>query len=366
MGGSIFGRYFRVSTFGESHGPAIGCVIDGCPAGLSVSIEAIQQELNRRRPGQSGITSPRDEKDRVEVLSGLLETGDGWVTLGTPIAMLIRNEDARPQDYSEAAKAYRPSHADYTYDAKYGIRDARGGGRSSARETAARVAAGAIAQQLLATQGIEVVAWVQALGGIQASESLKLNPPSRKEVDANDLRCPDVEALPLMQAALAEAMTEGDTLGGIVGFAASGVPAGLGEPVFDKLHAELGKAFFSINAVKGVGFGEGFGAATMRGSAHNDAFETRDGQIRTATNRSGGIQGGISNGEIISAELAFKPIATLRREQATVTKEGEATMLGVKGRHDPTVLPRAVPIVEAMGALVLADAWLAQRLARLV
>ena len=365
MGGSIFGRFFRVSTFGESHGPAIGCIVDGCPAGLQINLATIQQELNRRRPGQSELTSPRDEKDKVEILSGLLQTDEGWITLGTPIAMLIRNEDARPQDYSEVSKAYRPSHADFTYDAKYGIRDARGGGRSSARETAARVAAGAIAQQLLATQGIEVVAWVQALGGIQASHAFKEHPPTREQVDANALRCPDNEALPQMEAVLSAAMAEGDTLGGIVGFAASGVTAGLGEPVFDKLHAELGKAFFSINAVKGVGFGEGFEAATMRGSAHNDAFEAHEGQIRTVTNRSGGIQGGISNGEIITAELAFKPIATLRREQQTVTKDGQATMLGVKGRHDPTVLPRAVPIVEAMGALVLVDAWLAQRLAKL-
>jgi chorismate synthase len=358
--GSSFGVLFRITTFGESHGPGLGVVVDGCPAQLALDLAAIQHELDRRRPGQSRLVSQRKEDDKVEILSGVL---DG-VTLGTPIAMLIRNADARSKDYEGIARAYRPSHADYTYDAKYGIRAIAGGGRASARETAGRVAAGAIAQQLLAREGISIIAWVDEVSGIKAS----VDPASvtRDAVDTNDIRCPDAAIAQDMIERVERARKDGDSVGGVVRVVAHGVPAGWGEPVFDKLEADLGKAMLSIPAVKGVENGSGFAGTLLTGSEHNDLFYKRgDGAIGTRTNHSGGIQGGISNGEPITLRIAFKPTATIMRAQDTVDPDGNAAVLEPKGRHDPCVLPRAVPIVEAMMALVLADHMLRQRVARI-
>ena len=354
MGGSSFGALFRITTFGESHGPGLGVVVDGCPAKLALDVAAIQHELDRRRPGQSRLVSQRKEADQVEILSGVL---DGQ-TLGTPIAMVIRNVDARAKDYD--ASAYRPSHADYTYDAKYDIRATSGGGRASARETAGRVAAGAIAQQLLARAGVSIVAWVDEVAGIAAHvDELSV---SRAAVDTNDLRCPDPLAAAAMIECVERARKDGDSVGGVMRAIARGVPAGWGEPVFDKLEADLAKAMMSIPAVKGVENGSGFAGTRLYGSEHNDLFYKRpDGAIGTRTNRSGGIQGGISNGEPITLRIAFKPTATIMRPQDTVDRDGNATVLAPKGRHDPCVLPRAVPIVEAMVALVLADHYLRQR-----
>jgi chorismate synthase len=353
--GSSFGVLFRISTFGESHGPGLGVVVDGCPAQVRLDLEQIQAELDRRRPGQSRLVTQRKEDDRVEILSGLL---DG-VTLGTPIAMMIRNSDARSKDYEGVAHAYRPSHADYTYDAKYGIRAIAGGGRASARETAGRVAAGAIAQQLLARHGITIVAWVDEVSGIKATVDDAT--VTRASVDVNDLRCPDTAVAPTMIERVERARKDGDSVGGVMRVVARGVPPGWGEPVFDKLEADLAKAMFSIPAVKGVENGSGFAGTLMTGSEHNDLFYRRDdGSIGTRTNRSGGIQGGISNGEPITMRIAFKPTATIMRPQETVDREGNPTTLEPKGRHDPCVLPRAVPIVEAMMALVLADHMLRQ------
>jgi chorismate synthase len=352
---SSFGALFRISTFGESHGPGLGVVVDGCPAQVRLDLEQIQAELDRRRPGQSRLVTQRKEDDRVEILSGLL---DG-VTLGTPIAMLIRNADARSKDYDGVAQAYRPSHADYTYDAKYGIRAVAGGGRASARETAGRVAAGAIAQQLLARHGVSIVAWVDEVSGLKANVDEAT--VTRAAVDVNDLRCPDTVAAPTMIERVERARKDGDSVGGVIRVIARGVPPGWGEPVFDKLEADLAKAMFSIPAVKGVENGSGFAGTLMTGSEHNDLFYRRDdGSIGTRTNRSGGIQGGISNGEAITMRIAFKPTATIMRAQETVDREGNPTTLEPKGRHDPCVLPRAVPIVEAMMALVLADHMLRQ------
>ena len=341
---------FRITTFGESHGPGLGVVVDGCPAQLPLDLAQIQIELDRRRPGQSRLVSQRKEADQVEILSGML---DG-VTLGTPIAMLIRNTDQRSKDYEGIEQAYRPSHADYTYDAKYGIRAVAGGGRASARETAGRVAAGAIAQQLLARRGVSIVAWVAAVAGIAAPVDPDAVP--REAVDTNDIRCPDAEAAAKMIERVERARKDGDSVGGVIRAIARGVPPGWGEPVFDKLEAELAKAMMSIPAVKGVENGSGFAGTRMTGSEHNDPFYRKDdGSIGTRTNRSGGVQGGISNGEPITLRIAFKPTATIMRPQETVDREGNATVLEPKGRHDPCVLPRAVPIVEAMIALVLAD-----------
>jgi chorismate synthase len=346
---------FQISTFGESHGPGLGVVVDGCPAQVQLDLEQIQAELDRRRPGQSRLVTQRKEDDRVEILSGVL---DG-VTLGTPIAMMIRNADARSKDYEGVARAYRPSHADYTYDAKFGIRAVAGGGRASARETAGRVAAGAIAQQLLARHGVEIVAWVDEVSGIKATVDDAAI--TRAAVDVNDLRCPDTVAAPTMIERVERARKDGDSVGGVIRVIARGVPPGWGEPVFDKLEADLAKAMFSIPAVKGVENGSGFAGTLMTGSEHNDLFYRRDdGSIGTRTNRSGGIQGGISNGEPITMRIAFKPTATIMRPQETVDREGNPTTLEPKGRHDPCVLPRAVPIVEAMMALVLADHMLRQ------
>lgn len=355
MSGNFLGRLFRISTFGESHGPAIGVVIDGCPAGLEFNIDFIQTELARRRPGQSKLVTQRQEQDKVEVLSGIFEDK----TTGTPIAMLIRNEDARSHDYSHIKDIYRPSHADFTYQAKYGYRDYRGGGRSSARETAARVAAGAVAKLFLATQGIRVQAYVEQVGHIKIDRpyyDLNLD-----HTESNDVRCPDAAKAKEMEELIKEVRKAGDTIGGIVCGVIRGCPPGLGEPVFDRLHADLGKAMLSINACKGFEYGSGFKGVVMTGSAHNDPFYAKDGQVLTTTNHSGGVQGGITNGMDIYFRCAFKPVATIIAAQETVDSQGNPAIAEGRGRHDPCVLPRAVPIVEAMAALTLADHLLRQR-----
>jgi chorismate synthase len=357
--GSSFGVLFRITTFGESHGPGLGVVIDGCPPRLTLDLDHIQGELDRRRPGQSRLVSQRDEADRVEILSGILDN----VTLGTPIAMLIRNQDARSKDYKAIAEVYRPSHADYTYDAKYRIRAVAGGGRASARETAGRVAAGAVAQQLLAARGVSIVAWVDEVAGIAATVDDRV--VTRDAVDANDIRCPDPAIAAAMIERVEQARKAGDSVGGVIRAVARGVPAGWGEPVFDKLDADLAKAMMSIPAVKGVEVGSGFAGTLLPGSAHNDLFYRRDdGVIGTRSNRSGGIQGGISNGEAVTLRIAFKPTATIMQPQDSVDAAGNPAVLEPRGRHDPCVLPRAVPIVEAMLALVLADHHLRQQAVR--
>ena len=355
--GSSFGQLFRISTFGESHGGAVGVILEGCPPRLPLDQAAIQAELDRRRPGQSRITTPRREDDRVEILSGLL---DG-LTLGTPIAMVVRNQDQRPQDYREMEVAFRPSHADATYQAKYGIQARSGGGRASARETIGRVAAGAIAKQLLArVAGTEVIAWVRRIHTIEAS----IDPAtvSLEAVEANIVRCPDGATAERMIERIEAIGREGDSCGGVIECLVRRPPVGLGMPVFDKLEADLAKAVMSLPATKGFEIGSGFAGTLLLGSEHNDAFlPSEDGRLRTATNNSGGIQGGISNGEPITLRVAFKPTATIRKEQQTINAAGEATTLAAKGRHDPCVLPRAVPMVEAMVALVLADHLLRQQ-----
>lgn len=350
---SSTGVLFRVSTFGESHGEAIGCVIDGCPAGLPLDIAFIQRELDRRRPGQSAITTQRKESDQAHILSGVFEGR----TTGAPIAIALYNDDHRPADYEHLRTAYRPSHADNTWDAKYGIRDHRGGGRASARETAARVAAGAVAKLLLARYDIQIYAWVDQVG------PLRLETPDEQInfslIEAHETRCPDPALAAQMSELIKSVRKEGDTIGGAVRCLIRNCPPGLGQPVFDKLHADLAKAIMSINAVKGFEIGSGFAAAAMRGSQHNDlplpASPNNPAQYRTATNRSGGIQGGISNGMNISFRAAFKPVATLLRDQPGVDAQGQAITVAGKGRHDPCVVPRAVPIVEAMAAMVIAD-----------
>jgi chorismate synthase len=354
--GNSFGHLFRISTFGESHGGGVGVIVDGCPPRLPLDIEAIQAELDRRKPGQSKITTPRKEDDRVEILSGLL---DG-VTLGTPLAMRVRNKDQRPQDYGEVQAAFRPSHADATYQAKYGIQARSGGGRASARETIGRVAAGAIAKQILArTHGTEVLAWVRRIHTIEAAIDPTL--VSLAAVEANIVRCPDQETAERMIERIEAIGREGDSCGGVIECLVRNPPVGLGMPVFDKLEADLAKAVMSLPATKGFEIGSGFEGTLAKGSEHNDAFlPTPDGSLRTATNNSGGIQGGISNGEPIVIRVAFKPTATIRKAQQTVDASGMATTLAAKGRHDPCVLPRAVPMVEAMVALVLADHLLRQ------
>jgi chorismate synthase len=356
---STYGKLFKISTFGESHGPGIGVVIDGCPAGLPVDTEFIQHELDRRKPGQSRITTQRREADEFEVLSGLFE----GQTQGTPIALLIRNTDQRSKDYGHIAEQFRPSHADYTYQTKYGSRDYRGGGRSSARETAARVAAGAIAKLLLQQQGVQIIAYVSQVG------KLKLEKPYAELnlalVEENAVRCPDPDMAQQMFQYIDETRKRGDSIGGVVDCVVTGAPTGWGEPVFDKLHAELGKAMLSINAVKGFEYGSGFAGAELFGSEHNDEFYTdAEGRVRTKTNHSGGIQGGISNGETIYFRKAFKPVATIMQDQDSVDVHGKPVTVSGKGRHDPCVVPRAVPIVEAMAALVLADMYLRNRVAR--
>lgn len=358
--GNTFGRAFRVTSFGESHGAAVGVVVDGCPARLPLPLAAIQAELDRRRPGQSALTSSRQEPDRAQLLSGVSPEGE---TLGTPIAIWVANADARPADYAPATGRFRPSHADFAYQAKYGIRSAHGGGRASARETVGRVAAGAVAQRLLAAlHGIRIVAYVAQVHNLTAPIP-DLEALTRAQVDASLVRCPDPVTSAAMAEQIAAARDAGDSLGGVIGAVALGVPAGWGEPVFDKLEADLAKAMLSLPACRGFEVGSGFAGAASTGSAHNDAFyrEAATGRIRTRTNNSGGIQGGISNGEAILLRAAFKPTATIQRLQETVTDTGEATHLAARGRHDPCVLPRAVPIVEAMIALVLADHCLRQR-----
>ncbi len=354
---SSFGQLFRVATWGESHGGGVGVVIDGCPPRLELTEEDIQCELDRRRPGQSSITTTRDEADRCQILSGVFEGR----TLGTPISIMVLNKDARPGVYTEMKETFRPSHADYTYEAKYGIRNWQGGGRSSARETIGRVAAGAVARKVLTSlhPRVELVTYVTHVYDVSA----EIDPGgvTREQVEANVVRCPDPIAAEQMMAAIEKARADGDSLGGTIACVVRGLPAGLGEPVFDKLEADLAKAMLSLPASKGFEIGSGFGSTRMRGSEHNDAFEMREGQVRTATNRSGGVQGGISNGEDIFFRVAFKPTSTIAREQKTVTAAGEETTLAARGRHDPCVLPRAVPIVEAMAALVLCDHALRQR-----
>ncbi len=360
---SRFGRLFSVTTFGESHGGAVGVVVDGCPAGHQLDVAQIQAQLHRRRPGQSALTSPRNEPDQVEILSGFdLESGQ---TLGTALAMAVRNQDQKSKDYGNLAELFRPSHADYTYEAKFGLRAVAGGGRASARETIGRVAAGALAEQLLARwAGIEIVAWVASVADVAAALPDE-QAVTRSEVDATDVRCPDLRAAPRMIEAIEEARKARDSVGGVVRCVVRNVPPGLGEPVFDKLTADLAKGVMSLPATRGFEIGEGFAATRMRGSLHNDPFY-RDGErVRTRTNHSGGVQGGISNGEPIRFAVAFKPVATIFLPQETVTRSGEAVTFQAKGRHDPCVLPRAVPMVEAMAALVLADHMLRQRAARL-
>lgn len=362
MAGNSYGQLFRISTFGESHGVGIGVIIDGCPANLPIDLEYIQAELDLRRPGQSKITTQRKESDTVQVLSGIFE----GKSTGTPIALLIPNEDQRSKDYSHNKDVYRPSHADYTYDAKYGIRDYRGGGRSSARETAARVAAGAIAKLLLKEHGIEVFAHVSAVGIIEAPNLADLSIQELyQQREENIVRCADPATAHQMIACIDEVRKDGDTIGGKVSCIIRNCPAGLGEPVFDKLHAELGKAMLSINAVHGFEYGSGFSGSEMRGSEHNDIFVPDGNQPRTLTNFSGGIQGGISNGMEINFRVAFKPVATIMHNQQTVNAAGEASEIKGKGRHDPCVVPRAVVIVEAMAALVLADQLLRNKNSRL-
>jgi len=346
MAGSTYGTLFKLSTFGESHGPAIGGVLDGVPAGLLLDLVGIQQELDRRKPGQSAIVTQRKEADEVEFLSGLYQ----GITTGTSIGFIIRNTNQRSQDYSEMSKAFRPSHADFTYQQKYGIRDPRGGGRSSARETAVRVVAGAIAKQFLAKEGIVVDAFVDQVGAIKWKGEWNENLRSIRE--SNPIRVPDSETAIEMEELIRLVRKEGDTIGGCIRCVINHVPVGLGEPVFDKLHAELGKAMLSINAVKGFTIGSGFDGVTMRGSEHNDIIQTNG---ITLSNHSGGIQGGISNGMPIDFRVAFKPVATIMQEQPTIDSENQAVSIKGEGRHDPCVVPRAVPIVEAMAAMVLFD-----------
>jgi chorismate synthase len=361
MPGNTFGEAFRVTTFGESHGPAVGCVIDGCPPGFPLDLAAVQAQMARRRPGQSKLVTPRDEEDKIEALSGLdRESGR---TLGTPIALMVRNADQRSSSYAEWKHIYRPSHADFGYDAKYGIRAWEGGGRSSARETVGRVAAGAVAEQLLAARfpGFAITAWVERVHTIDARTAIDALHVTRAEVDATQTRCPHAASAAAIEAAILAAKATGDSLGGYVRLVVHGIPPGLGEPVFDKLDALLAQAMLSLPACKAVEFGSGMASADSTGLQHNDQYVWIDGKMTTASNRSGGIQGGISNGMAVDLRLAFKPTATVLKPQGSADDAGNNTELQAKGRHDPCVLPRAVPIVEAMAALVIMDCWLRQR-----
>jgi chorismate synthase len=353
-----YGTLFRITTFGESHGPAIGVIIDGCPAGLEIDESFIQSELDRRKPGQSKITTQRKEDDSFKILSGVFE----GKSTGTPITIIIENQDQRSKDYSHVENTFRPSHADYTYQAKYGIRDHRGGGRSSARETAARVASGAVAKLLLKKRGVTVSAFVSQVGDIKAPHYTGMD---LGNTENNIVRCPDQPTAEKMIALIDQVRLDRDTIGGIVTCVIKGSPVGLGEPVFDKLHAELGKAMLSINAVKGFEYGSGFDGIRLRGSEHNDEFYNEAGKVRTRTNHSGGVQGGISNGEDIYFNVAFKPVATIMQDQQTVDKDGNEVTVSGKGRHDPCVVPRAVPIVESMAALVMADFLLRDRASKI-
>ena len=350
---NTFGHYFRLTTFGESHGAAVGGVIDGMPPGVAVDVEMIQHELDRRRPGQSRLTTPRSEGDRVELLSGVFEGR----TTGCPIGFVVRNEQQHSADYDNLRDVFRPSHADFTYQMKYGVRDHRGGGRSSARETISRVVGGAFAKLLLADLGVDIKAWTRQVGHVILDRDYRELP--LEEIETNAVRCPDAKVAADMERLILEVRAEGDTVGGVIECVVRGCPPGWGAPVFDKLHAQLGAAMLGINAAKGFEYGAGFAGCALRGSQLNDVFVPGFG---TATNHSGGIQGGISNGQDIVFRVAFKPVATLLRDQQTVTTSGESTVVHAKGRHDPCVLPRAVPIVEAMAAMVLADAYLQQRM----
>lgn len=354
-----FGIIYRLTSFGESHGAAVGGVVDGMPAGITIDVDEVQRQLNRRRPGQSAIVTQRNEKDRVRFLSGIFE----GVTTGTPIGFVVENEDHHSNDYSNIRDVFRPSHADFTYTSKYGIRDYRGGGRSSARETIARVVAGALAMQALGQIGVTVTAYTSQVGNIALDNDYRHYDLST--IESNDVRCPDADAAARMHELIRQVQADGDTIGGTVTCVVKGVPVGLGEPVFDKLHARLAYAMMSINAAKGFDYGMGFDGVGNRGSQMNDAFICTDGHISTTTNRSGGIQGGISNGEDIYFRVAFKPVATLLRDVETIDKDGRATTLHARGRHDPCVLPRAVPIVEAMAAMTIFDMYLLNRTARL-
>ncbi len=350
MAGNSFGQLFKITTCGESHGGAVGVIIDGCPSGIPITSVEIQAALDRRKPGQSHITTPRKEADEIHILSGVFE----GKTTGTPILMLAYNQDMRPEDYDHLKNIFRPSHADYTYEAKYGIRDFRGSGRASARETLARVAAGAIAQKYLSLRhGIEIISYVEQVGDIKTNisqQSITLD-----MIENNIVRCPDENTAQRMIALIEEVQASGDSIGGIIKCVIRGAPVGLGEPVFDKLHADLGKAMLSINAVKGFDIGAGFDSVGMRGSEHNDPFITTDNKIRTSQNNAGGVLGGISTGEDIYCRIVFKPVATISHAQSTVNKQQHSVLLEAKGRHDPCVLPRAVPIVDAMAALVMID-----------
>lgn len=357
--GSSFGKLFKIHTYGESHGPALGVVIEGCPAGLEIDESFIQTELDRRKPGQSKITTQRKEADEFEILSGVF---DGKST-GTPISILIRNEDQKSKDYSHIADKFRPSHADYTFQAKYGIRDYRGGGRSSARETVARVAAGAIAKLLLKHYGVDCFSYVSQVGDLKLEKTYQELDLSKAE--DNIIRCPDAKTADAMIELIDQTRKNRDTIGGIITGVIKGTPVGLGEPVFDKLHAELGKAMLSINAVKGFEYGSGFEGVKLNGSEHNDVFYTEEGEVKTKTNHSGGIQGGISNGQDIYFNVAFKPVATIMMDQESINQNGDNVTVSGKGRHDPCVVPRAVPIVEAMSALVIADYLLISKANRL-
>ena len=349
---NIFGNLFTLTTFGESHGEAVGGVIDGMPAGISIDLDFIQQELNRRRPGQSSITTSRQEADKVELLSGVFE----GKSTGCPIGFIVRNTNHHSQDYENLRCLFRPSHADFTYDQKYGVRDHRGGGRSSARITISRCVGGAFAKLVLRQLGISVQAYTSQVGPIALERDYRLYDLSKTE--SNAVRCPDAEKAEAMEALITQMKKEGDTIGGVITCIIKGCPVGLGEPEFGKLHAALGSAMLSINAAKGFEYGEGFEGVSARGSEQNDMFQNIDGQISTKTNHSGGIQGGISNGQDIYFRVAFKPVATILKAQETVDKEGNPTVFQVKGRHDPCVLPRAVPIVEAMAAMTILDYYL--------
>ena len=355
---NTFGNIIKLTTFGESHGVAIGGILEGIPAGFELDLDKIQLEMDRRKPGQSNITTQRKESDTVQFLSGIFE----GKTLGTPIGFTIQNEDNKSKDYSHLKENYRPSHADFTYQEKYGIRDYRGGGRASARETACRVVGGAIAKQFLEKEGIKINAYVSAVGNLQTDKQWQ--DLDFENIEANKVRCPDLAKAKEMEGYILELKKEGDTIGGVITGVIQHLPTGLGEPVFDKLHAQLGKAMLSINAVKGFEYGSGFSGATLRGSQHNDIFENNDGIVTTRTNNSGGIQGGISNGEAVNFNVAFKPVATLMQKQASVNEKGENIELDFKGRHDPCVVPRAVPIVEAMAALTILDFFMRNKISR--
>lgn len=352
MPGNSFGQHFRITTFGESHGPLLGVVIDGCPAGFPLDVSKVQAQLDLRKPGQSKITTSRKETDQVEFVSGLFE----GLTTGTPLAALIRNQDQRTKDYSHIAESFRPSHADYTYSAKYGHRDYRGGGRASARETATRVIAGAVAQQLLETQGISIVAYVSAVGELELSSSYAVLNLSQR--DSNLVRCPDIQLAGQMEKLIEKTKANGDSLGGKINCVIRGLPPGLGEPVFDRLEADLAKAMLSIQTTKAFEIGSGFAGTELRGSQHNDEFTSEEGRITTKTNHSGGVQGGISNGMDVYFRVGFKPVATIMKKQKSVDQAGRPIEVEGRGRHDPCVVPRAVPIVEAMASLVTIDHFL--------